>query len=196
MIAPHFERFCDEWLTRAEQCNVDSIDGCYDKFFTLFVVFNRLYAEATFELARRGEVTIKQNRSLPDQKGATEYTLRFVGQTKMDDLLENDLSIAIAELASLIESEAFYIKLSSPEGDRQRDKDLDLLRRLRARGETKALAVLEMLYSVRCNLFHGHKAFQPVQGELLRPVILVLSSVIRALQLAHGMQALPTAVAP
>lgn len=187
MIAPHFERFCSTWLSKAEQCDVDSTDGCYDKFFTLFVVFNRLYAEATFELARRGEISIQPNRPLPDRKGATEYTLLFVGQAAMDQPLQNELAGVIEELTGLIEAESFYIKLSNPNGERQREKDLDLLQRLRARGKTKALAVLDLLYSIRCNLFHGHKAFDPVQVELLRPSIELLSAVIRALWHSHGM---------
>lgn len=186
MLAPHFQRFCDEWLAKAEQYDDGDIDGCYDKFFTLFVVFNRLYAEATFELARRGEITLQPNRSLPDRKGATEHTLTFVGQAAFDQLLDNQLAEPVATLARLIEGEVFYIKLSSPNGDRQRERDLTLLHGLRSRGKTRALAVLDLAYSVRCNLFHGHKAFQPVQGELLRPTMSVVYEVIRALQRAHG----------
>ena len=109
MLAPHFQRFCTEWLEKAEQYDDGDIHGCYDKFFTLFVVFNRLYAEATFELARRGEITIQPNRSLPDRKGATEYTLSFVGQAVFDQLLETQLAEPVATVAGLIENEMFFI---------------------------------------------------------------------------------------
>jgi hypothetical protein len=110
------------------------VEGCYDKFFTLFVVFNRLYAEATFELARQGQISISPNRSLPDRKGATEYTFAFIGQTAFDHFFKEHLTAPVDALAMLIEQERFYIKLSSPNGDPQRVKDLLLLSALRLRG--------------------------------------------------------------
>lgn len=185
MLAPHLLQFCDEWVNKANKCDENNVSGCYDKFFTLFVVFNRLYAEATFELARRGKITLQPNRPLPDRKGATEYTLSFIGQHVFDQLLDNQLTEPVATLVQLIEDERFYIKLSSPNGDRQRDMDLELLLKLRSQGKTRALAILDLIYSVRCNLFHGHKAFQPVQVELLRPTIRVVLEVIYALRRSH-----------
>lgn len=174
------------WQNKAAQYNTASLEGCYDKFFTLFVVFNRLYAEATFALARRGDITLQATRSLPDRKGATEYTLAFIGQDRFQHLYEARLAPHIRVIAKLIEEERFYIKLSSPNGDRQRDKDLALLKELRSSGKCRLLAVLDVLYSIRCNLFHGHKAFHPVQQELLLPIIEILNYVITALREAHN----------
>ena len=185
MLSPEIERFCTEWLAKAAQYNDDNVEGCYDKFFTLFVVFNRLYAEATFELARQGQISISPNRSLPDRKGATEYTFAFIGQTAFDHFFNEHLTAPVDALAMLIEQERFYIKLSILNGDPQRDKDLLLLRDLRSSGDTRALAVLDLVYSVRCNLFHGHKAFQPIQIALLKPTMTILYHMIRALQRAH-----------
>ncbi len=186
MLSPEIERFCTEWLAKSAQYNDDIVEGCYDKFFTLFIVFNRLYAEATFELARQGRISISPNRSLPDRKGATEYTLAFIGQTAFVLLLDDRLTGPVNDLAMLIEQEIFYIKLSSPNGDPQREKDLLLLSNLRSSNNKKrALAVLDLVYSIRCNLFHGHKAFQPVQVALLKPTMTVLYHVILALQQAH-----------
>ena len=186
LLAQHFKTFCNDWLSKAKEYDDQSLEGCYDKFFTLFVVFNRLYAEATFELARRQVITIQANRPLPDRKGATEYTLLFVGQDDFDQLIEEQLASEVAELTRLIEDEHFHIKLSAPNGDPQREKDQSLLRDLRSRGKTRALAVLDVVYSIRCNLFHGHKAFQQVQAELLRPAIRVVYQVVHALLRAHG----------
>jgi hypothetical protein len=185
MLSPEFERFYHEWLQKAELYTDDSIESCYDKFFTLFVVFNRLYAEATFELMRRGQISIQANRPLPDRRGATEFTLLFIGQAAFDLLYETELLQSVAALCSLIENEQFYIKLSSPNGERQREKDEALLVELRAKGKTRALAILDAVYSIRCNLFHGHKAFQEVQVDLLQPTIKVLRELIGALHRAH-----------
>ena len=190
MLSPELDRFCTEWLAKAAPYSVSSVDECYDKFFTLFVVFNRLYAEATFELARQGRITLQPNRQLPDRKGATEYAFEIIGIAAFQELCNTRLAGSISEVASLIESEQFYIKLSVPNGERQREKDLALLADLRSSGKTRLLAVLDILYSVRCNLFHGHKAFRPVQVALLRPAIAILSEVIATLR-----QALSTNVA-
>ena len=186
MISPELDRFCTEWLAKAAQYNNESIASCYDKFFTLFVVFNRLYAEATFALARRGEIKLAPNRPLPDRKGATEYTLAFIGQERFQRLYGDKLVPYVNDIARMIEDAEFYIKLSAPNGDRQRDKDLVLLEHLRSTGKTQALATLDVLYSIRCNLFHGHKSFHPVQVRILTPTIGILSDIIDLLRMVHN----------
>jgi len=182
MLSPEFSRFCNQWIERANRYGDQSIDDSYDKFFTCFVVFNRLYAEATFELARRGEITLPPNRPLPDKKGATDYTLKTIGIQAFQSLYDTSLAPHAQVIENLIDTEQFYIKLSSPNGDRQRDKDLELLAALRSDGERKFLALLETVYTIRCNLFHGHKGFQQVQTTLLRPTTAILCHVIEALR--------------
>lgn len=182
MTSPELQRFCDEWLAKAEQYADASVHDCYDKFFTLFVVFNRLYAEGTFELARRRQVALQPHRALPDRKGATEHTLMILGLPRFEELYRTRLEPEVSTIANLIDRERFYIKLSLPDGDRQREKDLALLAGLRSTGKTRALAILDVVYSVRCNMFHGHKGFHRVQVELLQPTIRVLYQVTQALR--------------
>lgn len=186
MLTAEFERFMEAWMTRARGYGDENQDGCFDKFFTLFVVFNRLYSEATFELNRRGTITLPRNRPLPDKKGATEYTLEVIGLDRFDQIYDTHLAQKVEIIAQLIDQEVFYIRLSSPEGERQPEKDRALLADLRARGKTRALAVLELVYKVRCNLFHGHKAFHPIQLELLRPVNHILEHIVGALHESLG----------
>jgi hypothetical protein len=154
MLSPEFERFISGWLDKADQYSVTSTDDCYDKFFTLFVVFNRLYAEATFDLARRGVITLQANKSLPDRKGATEYTLEVISIDAFQALYDARLVHAVGEIANLIDNEHFFIKLSTPDGNRQPVEDQVLLAHLRSSGKTRALAVLDLIYTIRCNLFH------------------------------------------
>lgn len=189
MLSPELERFVSEWLAKANQYSERSIDNCYDKFFTLFVVFNRLYAEATFEMARSGRITLQPNRSLPDRRGATDYTLELITLTHFQTLYAERLAPNAEVIANLIENNRFFIKLSAPDGNRQPEKDRALLAELRSSGKTRALAVLDVIYTVRCNLFHGHKAFQPVQVELLLPVIALLTAVIESLHRALNQHA-------
>lgn len=181
VLSSELEYFVNKWLTKAERCSTASVEDCYDKFFTLFVVFNRLYAEATFELARRGEIKINQNRSLSDKAGATEHTLKMIGVSNFQSLYDTFLITPVDEIAQLIAEERFHILLSKPNGDPQPDKDRQLLAKLRSSGKTQLLAVLEFVYAIRCNLFHGHKGFEPVQVDLLRPTISILATVIKSL---------------
>jgi hypothetical protein len=183
MLSPELDRFVRDWLAKAGNCPDSSVEGCYDKFFTLFVVFNRLYSEATFELARRGSITLERNGRLPDKKGATKYTFEMIGASDFQDLFDTRLACNVDEIAELVDDGRFFIELSSPDGNPQPIKDRVLLAALRSSGEAQALAVLGLVYTVRCNLFHGHKAFQPIQVGLLRPTIAILSGVIASL---HG----------
>lgn len=184
MLSSELEQFVDGWLERANNYSDDCVEDCYNKFFTLFVIFNRLYAEATFELNRRGKIILKPNGLLNDRKGATEYTLELITIDDFERLYAERLAINVNVIADLIESELFFIKLSNPDGNRQPEKDRILLADLRSSDEKRALAVLDLIYTVRCNLFHGHKAFQPVQAELLRPVTALLVEVINSLHCA------------
>lgn len=180
MLNWEFERFISEWMNRANGYNDDQ-NGCYDKFFTLFVVFNRMYSEATFELERRGAIKLQKNRPLPDKKGATEYTLEMIGLDNFNEMYESHLREHVEAIEWLIENQVFSIRLSFPEGRSQPDKDLELLNKIRSSGKTRALAILELIYSVRCNLFHGHKGFEPIQQELLQPINIILEHTVERL---------------
>ena len=184
MLTPELEQFVDGWLRKADDIHEDNEERCYERFFTLFIVFNRLYAAATFELDRRG--TIKLGRGqLPDKIGATEYTLQLIGLDSFDALYHQQLQPHVEDIIKLMEQERFAIKLSIPHGRRQPKPDQKLLTELKStESKTRAMAILDLIYSVRCNLFHGHKGVNPVQVELLRPVNQILVAVIRSLRTA------------
>ena len=98
--------------------------------------------------------------------------------------LEEDIHInqAINTVVRLIEDGVFFIKLDVLTGNRQREADLRLLDSLRSADKTiKARAILDFIYSIRCNMFHGHKGFNEVQVEILRPAIIILQRIIRLL---------------
>jgi hypothetical protein len=174
--------FCRSWRTKAE-AYPDDVRGAFDTFFTLYVVFNRLYAEATFRLARRGQVTLRDR--FPDSNGAREYVLQFCGATKLVDAWEHNPKTidALHQIADHLRQSRFALKLNMVTGDRKPDEDRALLAALESRARNRrAKAGLEVLYAIRCNMFHGHKGFDPIQIELLRPALLLLESTIYVLQ--------------
>lgn len=46
-LSPQLRNFCDSWRRKAAAYAVDDLGDAFDRFFTSYVVFNRLYVEAT-----------------------------------------------------------------------------------------------------------------------------------------------------
>jgi hypothetical protein len=180
MLNWEINQFVNNWMERANEYGDDEIH-CYDKFFTLFLVFNRLYVEAALELNRQGISVYDRRGYLGDQQCATKHTLAFIGQDRFDALFESYLSLYVEQVAVLIENQVFFINLKPPEGLRQPTQDRKLVNGLRSVGKKRALAVLTMIYKIRCNLFHGHKSFDPIQANLLNPINKVLGHITETL---------------
>jgi hypothetical protein len=181
--------FCDRWLEKAGHYDGQDLSNRFDKFFTLFVVYNALYVETAVYLHRKakneGRNDYKlEGDSFPDQAAATKYVLDFLTSRSLMDKLEGDgeCAQAISSLTELMEQKAFHIRLDPVWGKPLTNKDQELLASLKSdRRDEKASALLMLIYSVRCNLVHGRKDFSQHQDELLRPCILVLDRVINLL---------------
>lgn len=177
MLSPESTEFYNSWRRKAdERAQENTLAALFDAYFSHYVVFNRLYAEATFTLARTGAISIPRT-SFPDAKGAKEYGLQLVTARRFLRGIEGDRESVAARAAiiELIDRGTFAIKLDMIHGTPQRGLDIDLLRDLRSGGcAQKSKAILDLLYSIRCNMFHGYKGFAPIQADLLRPAITLL----------------------
>jgi hypothetical protein len=185
MLISAFKEFVGRWLARADEIQLTSLDNYFDKFFTLFVVYNRLYIEAAFTLASNGQVDIYKKTSFPDREGATSYIAKLVGADKIVSTTNADPQCvkALEQIAKLIEQKEFAIKLHPVTGKNQPDEDMQLLQDLRSANQNaKAIAILDMIYSIRCNTFHGQKGFEDDQIEILGPAIVLLRKIIELLR--------------
>jgi len=188
MLTPEFHRFHTRWRAKADEYQCSDLQSAFDRFFTLFVMYNRLYAEVTFHMAREDLLNLKRRTTFPDTAAATDYVLQFIGGSKLVELFEADpasvtaIQSVIGLLSGPIDGHRFAVKLDMIYGNAQPEADKDLLNRVRSdnRGE-RAAAILEFLYAVRCNLFHGHKGFEPVQIEIMRPANILLSRIVEIL---------------
>jgi hypothetical protein len=183
-ISQEFLNFVRNWQHKSEEYNTTNLRSCFDKFFTLYIVFNRIYAEATFSLARRLPCQFKTSNwtSFPDRDAATAHILQFMNAENFVSgiMTDENSAAALKEIIRLIRDERFYIKLDMVTGDQQRDRDLKLLADLEGNNlATKGRAILETIYCIRCNMFHGHKGFNKVQLELLQPIIIILEKTIK-----------------
>lgn len=181
MLSWEFQQFYPAWLAKADQYRTDDLKQLFDKFFTLYVLYNRVYAEATFQMSRDGRIPQPKNDRFPDAKAATDYIIQFLGAKFLNSALDADepCNLALLRICELIEQERFHILLDIVTGIPRRDDDVALAQSLRSRNTSRrAKAIVRTVYAIRCNLFHGHKEFAGVQSQLLLPVTTVLRKII------------------
>ena len=186
MMTQEITIFCTNWLEKAKAYDYSTLQGAFDKFFTLFVVYNRLYVEATFRMSNNNAITLTlSNRtSFPDDKAAKVYSLQYLTSTRLNEAFNNSNEClnAIETLKTIIRENKFNIKLDMVLGTPLRQKDLDLLKTLEStHTDNKMKAITDILYSIRCNTFHGQKGYENSQIELLQPVCILLEKIIELL---------------
>ena len=173
--------FCDGWLRKAETYRNDRLADPFDEFFTLFVVFNRLYVEIGKVLiykrhysvrrflhqrrfARQRGNIIKPIRPLPDKVSAVELTAAYLRENNLPSQIIETCEQEIAYLAASIENGSFYFNYDYNNDAPDLDRDRNLAIELR-KGSIES--VLELIYLARCNMFHGAKEFHATQRPLL-----------------------------
>jgi hypothetical protein len=168
MITPQFRMFYENWLAKADAYNRQDLSDLFDKFTSLYVLFNSLYIQVMTELALAGE---KIPKDYKDKKAATDYVAQYLrARHYLDRLLNDEASVnAFQAICQIIEREEFHIIIDC--NLPRRDLDLELLKYLQSRiSQEKAKSILSLFYHIRCNLFHGQKNFEERQRRLLVPV--------------------------
>src|SRR5579871_2525303 len=135
-MSPQCENFVNRWIFKADNIELGSLESYFDKFITLFVAYNRLYAEATFKLWPVGTPKSPDpNRNFPDGRAAKEYVAIFLGEPDMTIGLESDpdSALAIEALNRVIAGGQFNVCLRGPLSSPDPERDEHLLARLRSR---------------------------------------------------------------
>jgi hypothetical protein len=173
MLSRNLVYFYNNWTIKAQAMETDSLSNIYDKYITLFIIYNNLYNAIPTELISQG---IPVPSGLNDNKSATKLVADFLTpELILSNLSRNNNDTDITALIQLINDESFYIKLYY--GQRQRNEDLKILANLRSdKPSSKAIAVLQVVYYIRCNIFHGHKDFLEYQRQLIQPLINILTT--------------------
>jgi hypothetical protein len=170
-MSPYFSDFYHNWNNKLTSIVGDDLASVYDRYITSFVIYNSLYNQVPEALIGNG---IPVASRIFDNKLATDIVVQFLGATNLLNLLyDNDCANDIKGIINLIDQETFYIKIRY--GQRQRNEDLKLLSDLNSINHNKkAIAILQVLYHVRCNIFHGNKDFQEYQRILVEPLFKIL----------------------
>jgi hypothetical protein len=66
------ESFCARWQTKAAEYDLNTLAGTFDNFFSLFVVYNRLYAATARRLVQTGRIKAQDET---DRKSATGHVV-------------------------------------------------------------------------------------------------------------------------
>lgn len=179
-------KFCTAWLQKAERVDIGPLEGVFDRFFTLWVVFNRLYEEAGRSLAHSGHhlyavFVSKRGKKIftppPDRISATKGIVVFVGEDRLKvKIFSNDeATVGLKYIHDSILDGILYLHENYETGKPAPEIDQDLA--------TKAISgsvesILILLYQARCNLFHGQKSFTESQRDLLNGMSAILVQII------------------
>jgi hypothetical protein len=162
---PDFVEFYKRWFVKVSEYDVDVLSECFDKFVTLFILFNFQYSF----IAREKGVANKDGW-FKDKDMATS---RIIDYIPTEDFCSCKIVIdSVEKICSLVEGDYFCIHYDR---NRNRDRDRELMNKIRSTNlEQKCKGILEMLYFIRCNLFHGQKSFTENQKSILIPCIKIL----------------------
>jgi len=195
MISSELEYFYERWLRKAEEYQSDNLQDCFDRFFTLFVAYNRLYDELALSCAKRGKWVWDY---FSDGLAAKKNVQKYLGNQNISRSLanDNDCMEALASIVDLLERRVFKIKLDGFSRKRKVDAlqadrfsrgrrveaDAILLKGLKSdKADEKVYAILDIVYSIRCNMFHGQKGYEEEQIKIIVPVTFLLRKIMNLL---------------
>ncbi len=182
--------FCDRWQLKVDAYNNHSLADLFDKFFTLFVIYNRLYVEAgklvlgrddhgIEGLSKKFKYTVgdgggvRLGQPFPDRIGATKIAPIFLSALGHD--LELYCKTEILHMIGTIKNKEFYFYYDYKNDRPDFEKDISVAEKAK---KFDASAVLDLIYVARCNMFHGSKEFDVVQSRLLKSMNKILEFII------------------
>lgn len=183
--------FYIRWVRKTEEYDDNNLSDIFDKFFSLFVIFNRLYSEIAKILIKEdpnigrwsGFAKLRANAIreqkvitrplLPNDKWcATIGVKMYCKQTQLNQLVFSTCHSELETIRSLIRNREFYFYEDYLTNSPLWNKDLEIYKKI---GSKDIGAVLELIYQIRCNLFHGEKEYSQAQFPLLHSVNFILA---------------------
>jgi hypothetical protein len=174
MIHPDTKELIDNWEIKSAQIKTETLDGLYNKFITLFTIYNRLYNES-YSILKADNKLHKIRYS--DFEKATVLVVEFLTAQSIVDKFTETNQADLDGVNNLLVNKVFNINLE--DGNPKPDMDNKLMINLKSVDvNIKAQAVLSLVYNVRNNLIHGYKDFQEYQRLIVEPTINILESLI------------------
>ena len=178
MNSLHIIEFCEGWLTKATTCDNTTINGVFDRYFTLFVTYNALYNHVTRVLVENGSL---RKRKYRDKESATDNVVKFLGSGPLYATIQTNID-HVNSITSRLNHNGFY--LHSKQDDDSPDYERDRILKYSicsTNPKESSKATLTLLYQLRCNLFHGEKVYHMNQINILGPANSILHPIIYAI---------------
>lgn len=171
------KEFIVNWEFKLSQIQGETLNDVYDRFTSLYTIYNRLYNEA-FRILKEKKRLTKNNYS--DFDKATIIVVEFISSKAIIESIKNNNNLEeIDAVCKLIENKVFYINLNN--GQPSEEIDEQLLNNLKSKDvDIKAKAITSLIYKIRCNMVHGYKDFQEYQRLIVEPVSILLKDIIEA----------------
>lgn len=175
--------FYEEWMQKVSTLtNQDESRHSFEKFIYLYIIYNALYSRATTSLKYKG-ITFASR----EKEQAVDNVIKFFdgnsqqcGENLIDFLRRrNDVNVeAIKDFNHGFD--IYSLRKYIPEEAKK--NNIELRDKLASSSTDKqAEGILELIYRVRCNLFHGEKRFNPRQDTFLSPIVEILQSIVKEL---------------
>ena len=148
-----------KWFEKAERSK-----DAFDKYISFFIATNILYGVWA---------KISQFRENPDKINDKKEFLNL--QDLIDSKEEFILKSNIPRLVKILEEERLIVKIKVNHSNKFAQ---ELFREHRGDSEKETEFLLETLYKVRCNLFHGEKGYEERQVKLLNHCSSILKVLI------------------
>lgn len=172
---PDTKELIDNWEVKSAQIDTETLDGLYNKFTTLFTIYNRLYNESFTIL--KTENRLHKNR-YSDFEKATILVVEFLTDKSIANKFIENNKADLDGVNNLLANKVFNINLE--DGNPRPDMDNQLMINLKSDDiSVKSQAALSLVYNVRNNLIHGYKDFQEYQRLIVEPTINLLESMIQ-----------------
>jgi len=146
------------WIEKANENTSDELNSQIDKFFSLYVSYNIIYSLISHEDNWDRCSAVSVISSYMRNKGIQTFTQN---RTNISNMIE-----------PIREHNIFHIY--------NEDRDFRLIANIDNRNNLEE-SVLDILYGIRCNMFHGAKKLITEQSLLLVPANLILEALVNDL---------------
>ncbi len=197
MTTRDFKDFCNRWLKKADSQGERKLNDIFDEFLALYIVYNALYSQLTTNL---NDSLKTNNKDLikDDKSRATKLIPEYLNHKQLAKRLteDNDVLEAIKKILRCLDNtkaeENFFVICflrgkprnfitTEPDIETQNilvEKAENIVKNVEGNEKESTEKLLEIIYQIRCNMFHGQKSFSERQRYLLEPTIVVIRKVI------------------
>ena len=184
-IQENFDIFYCGWMeNKCREYDTNFLSAYYDVYFSRYVTYNAIYNTLTntleqFEVLSRKKDKTGKEIDRGDKIKAIDIMSKYIQNTNLLIFFSHPEVVEdIKLIVEIIENKEFGIIYKYGEPQPLEDERLKVQLSNTAE-KIKIKAILTLLYSIRCNMFHGSKNFEESQKQILKPLNRLLLNVVK-----------------